>query len=94
MTLQQGIVYEPIVFTAYGRRHPSATNMINHAATIVARQRGYANAKWLQKHWQRQLAAEIRRHAARIVETCLPVWRPRDGTDDANDDDSMHAVAN
>ena len=86
---QQGIIYKPMIFTAYGRRHPSATNMINHAATTVARQRGYATANGLQRHWQRQMAAEIWRRAARMVKACLPEWRPcqtGDGDCDAEED--------
>ena len=82
---QQGIVYKPMIFTAYGRRHPSATNMLNHAATTVARQRGYANAKGLRRHWERQLAAEIWRRAARMVKACLPTWRP--SRDEEEDED-------
>ena len=35
--LAQGIVYMPMTFTAYGRRQPSATKMLKHAATTVAR---------------------------------------------------------
>jgi hypothetical protein len=78
---RRGIVYKPMTFTAYGRRHPCSTNMLHHAATTVARQRGYANAKGLQKRWERQLAAEIWRRAARMVKACLPRWEPPDDSD-------------
>ena len=67
----QGIVYMPMVFTAYGRRIPNATKMLKHAATTVARQRGYATANGLLKHWHRQSAAEIWRRIARMVRACL-----------------------
>jgi hypothetical protein len=76
---RQGIVYKPMTFTAYGRRHPDATNMLHIAATTVARQRGDSSAIGLQKHWQRQLAAEIWRRAARTVRACLPKWQPASG---------------
>ena len=71
---RQGIAYKPMIFTAYGRRHPRATNMLHHAATTMARQRGYANANGLQTHWQRQLAAEIWHRTARIVRVCHSKW--------------------
>ena len=81
-----GIVYMPMIFTAYGRRHPSATKMLKHAATTVARQRGYANVSGLQSHWQRQLAAEVWRRAARMVKACLPKWQPPVAGDGDEDD--------
>ena len=86
---RQGIIYSPLIFTAYGRRHPSATKMLQHAAMTVARQRGYASASGLKKHWERQLAAEIWRRAARMVKACLPKWQPasRDGGGCDTDDE-------
>ena len=77
---RQDILYKPMTFTAYGRRHPSATNMLKCAATAVARQRGSSSTVGLQKHWQRQLAAEIWRRAARMVKACLPKWQPTSGS--------------
>ena len=35
----QGIVYEPVIFSAYGKRHPRATEMIKFAAFRAARRR-------------------------------------------------------
>lgn len=49
-TQRQGIVYMPMIYTAYGRRHPSATKMSKHAATMVTRQQGQANAMGLLSH--------------------------------------------
>jgi len=87
--LRQGIVYKPLTFTAYGRRHPDATNILHYAATAVARQRGGSSAIGLQKHWQRQLAAEIWRRAARMVRTCLPRWQaPTTDSDDEEEEDA------
>ena len=84
---RQGIVYAPMTFTAYGRRHPDATNMLQHAATKVVRQRGRTAARGLLKFWERQIAAEIWRRAARMVRICLPKWRPPPTTDDAEAED-------
>jgi hypothetical protein len=87
--LRQGIVYKPLTFTAYGRRRPDATNILHYAATAVARQRGGSSAIGLQKHWQRQLAAEIWRRAARMVRTCLPRWQaPTTDSDDEEEEDA------
>ena len=73
---RQGIVYMPMIYTAYGRRHPSATKMLKHAATMVTRQRGQANAIGLLSHWHRQMAAEVWRRAARMIKACMPKWVP------------------
>ena len=83
----QGIVFKPITLTAYGRRHPCATDMLHQAATTVARQRGCPNAMGLEKHWRRQLAAEIWRRAARMVRACLSKWQPSSGSGGGHEHD-------
>ena len=93
---EQGITYAPATFTAYGRRHPCATNMLKTAATKVARRKGLESTKGLLRCWQRQLAAEIWRRAARMTKACMPtrlrkgdqIGSPtQDGEDDDDDDD-------
>ena len=68
----QGIVYEPIIFSAYGRRHPKATDMIKFAASRAARRRGWSTATGFMKWWSRQLAAELWRRIARMTHACMP----------------------
>ena len=68
----QGIKYEPVIFSAYGRRHPKATDMIKFAASRAARRRGWSNIAGLLKWWHRQLAAELWRRAARMAHACTP----------------------
>ena len=68
----QGIVFEPLIVSAYGRRHPRATQLIDTAAQRAARRRGWSNAAGLRKWWLRQLAAEVWRRAARMVHACFP----------------------
>ena len=55
---------------------PTPVSALIHAATMVARQRGSETANGLLKHWQRQLAAEKWRRAARMVRVCSPKWYP------------------
>ena len=68
----QGIIYEPIIFSAYGRRHPQTTDMLKFAASRAARRRGWLKAGSLLKWWHRQLAAELWRRVARMVHSCMP----------------------
>ena len=74
---QQGIVYEPIIFSAYGRRHPRTTDMLKLAASKAARRRGWSKTGGLLKWWHRRLAAELWRRAARMVHACTPIFEAR-----------------
>jgi len=69
---EQGIVYEPLIFSAHGRRHPQTTDMLKFAAARAARRRGWTKAGGLLKWWYRQLAAELWRRAARMIHACMP----------------------
>ena len=89
----QGVVDEPIIFSAYGRRHPRATQLIHTAALRAARRRGWSSAAGLKKWWLRQLAAESWRRAARMVHACLPRWEGRLQEKDAEDDDKWDGLA-
>ena len=90
----QGIVYEPLIFSAYGRRHPQTTDMLKFAASRAARRRGCSNAKGLLRWWHRQLAAELWRRAARMIHSCMPRGRREyqnvgEQPDDEEDGDEM-----
>ena len=78
--LDQGIMYEPIIFSAYGRAETRANELLKLAAAKAARQRGMASSTGLLKWWRRQIAAEIWRRAARMVHACLPRTRKWDDT--------------
>ena len=68
---QQGIRYSPAVFSAFGRRHPDVTRMLNEAARRVARHRGCADPKKLARAWSRDLAVSVWMRAASMVHRCL-----------------------
>ena len=67
----QGIIYKPAVFSAYGRCHPDVTDMMTEAARRVARHRGFADWKPLFTRWRRQVAVQVWRRAAAMVTRCL-----------------------
>ena len=69
---EQGITYAPATFTAYGRRHPDVTRMLDIAATKVARHQGLSSGGGLARSWKRNLCAELWRRAARMIRACIP----------------------
>ena len=77
----QGVIYEPLIFSCYGRRHPRTTDMLKLAASRAARCRGSSKSGGLLRWWHRQLAAEIWRRAAKMVHSCTPRWVPPEPSD-------------
>ena len=68
----QGIIFQPAIFSAYGRRHPSATQMIKLSVAKAIRRRGNVGGERLLRWWLRQISAEIWRRAAKMILACLP----------------------
>ena len=91
----QGIRYAPAVFSAYGRRHPDVTHMLNQAARRVARRRGVAIAEVPVRGWARDLAVAVWSRAAAMVHRCLgdgaelaaAAAPAEEGFDDGEDDE-------
>ena len=67
----QGIRYSPAVFSAYGRRHPDVTAMLQEAARRAARHYGCADPSALRRRWERSLAIAVWCRVAAMVEHCL-----------------------
>ena len=68
----QGIEYTPATFSAYGRRHPSVTQMMTQAAREAARRKGLGSHNAMLRRWYRLVSCEIWRRASRMVVACLP----------------------
>ena len=68
----EGILYKPATFSTYGRRHPDTTRLMTLAARRAARYRGLSDHRSLLRRWQRSVAAEVWRRAAKMVRACLP----------------------
>ena len=68
----QGICFEPAIFSAYGRRHPSATKMIKFSVAKATRRHGNDGGERFLRWWLRHVAAEIWRRAAKMILACLP----------------------
>ena len=79
---RQGISYEPAIFSCYGRWHPRATQMINHAAARAARRTGHASNSRMLGHWRQNIAAQLWLRAARMTIACFPKRQRFEDEDD------------
>ena len=68
---RQGIRYAPATFSSFGRRHPDTCQIMLLAARKAARYRGLSDHRPLLRRWQRSIAAELWRRAAKMVRACL-----------------------
>ena len=81
----QGIMYKPIIWTAWGRAHPDVVAVLRSLATRAARRRGLASPSELLSQARRNIAMELQARAARMVLACLPTQEDMDEEEeDAN----------
>ena len=78
----QGIVYKPIIWTAWGRAHPDAVSVLRSLATKAARRRGLISATDVLAKSRLHISLELQARAARMVMACLPKSEEQD--DDAD----------
>ena len=69
---RQNIVYQPLVFSAFGRPHPEAYKFMRRLSQQLARRRSFVAAATIQKRLEQNVAIEIWRRAARMVLACSP----------------------
>lgn len=74
----QGVTYEPVTFSAFGRVHPDAVAPITNMAKNAARRRGLGNHKLILRRAMARVGVEIWRRAASMVEACLPQPSPEE----------------
>ena len=69
---RQNIVYQPMVWSAFGRPHVATTKGIRAMARQAARRRGLVSAQLLQRRAEASISVEIWRRAAKMVFACWP----------------------
>ena len=79
----QNVVYQPMVFSCYGRPHPRTTAILRTLAKRLSRRRGCASAEWRYRRLRARLASSLWTRAARMVRAC---WAGRGGHDEATDE--------
>ena len=69
-----GIVYEPIIFSAFGRPHEKAVTFMNNLARQIARRKG-TEMLIERRRIYTKVSTEIWRRAAKMIRHCLPLTR-------------------
>ena len=75
----QGITYQPIIWSAWGRAHSDASTALRALATRAARRRGLVAGTDLLREIKLDIALAIQARAARMVQACMP--QPEDDDD-------------
>ena len=78
----QGIQYLPMIWTAWGRAHPAAVQVLKSLATRAARRRGLTSGSDILRAAKLQIALEIQARNARMVHACLHQGALGDEEDD------------
>ena len=66
---RQGIVFQPLVWSAEGRPHPSATRILECTVAAVGRKRGAEEAAKLRMKWYREITIATQRRKAEMMST-------------------------
>ena len=68
----QGIVYKPMMFSAYGRVHPEAASLLLTMARGAARRHGLGSHKQILRRARARIGTEIWKRATAMVRACQP----------------------
>ena len=68
----QGIAFKPLVWSCYGRPHPTAKRFLFDVANRIARRRGHRDAAGIAAQMRSDIAVEIWRRNAQQLQNCLP----------------------
>ena len=69
---RQNILYQPLVWSAYGRPHPRTTSILRTLATRLARRRGCSDGAWRYRRLASAAGVALCRRAAAHVRACWP----------------------
>ena len=69
---RQNVVYQPLVFSCYGRPHADAYKFMKRLSQQLARRRQFMAASTIQRRLEQNVATEIWRRAAHMVFECSP----------------------
>ena len=69
--LREDIVYQPLIWSCYGREHPEASESLRLLAGGAARRLGFASAAPLLARARSVLGVQVWRRAACMVQACL-----------------------
>ena len=75
---RQNIEYKPLVFSCYGRPHPSTTAILRTLAKRIARRRGCSAGEWRFRRLRAKLLVKIWARAGCMVRACWTDWQDWD----------------
>ena len=67
---RQNVLYQPLVWSAYGRPHPRTTSILRTLATRLARRRGCSDGAWRYRRLASAAGVALCRRAA--AQACWP----------------------
>ena len=70
---QNGVRYQLLVFSAYGRTHLEADSVLLSLAVRASRRRGLRDYRPILKRVRKSISVQIWKRAASMVLACLPV---------------------
>ena len=70
--VQNGVKYQPMIFSAYGRAHLEKDSILLTLALGAARRRGLRDHRPVLRRARKAIGVAIWRRAARMVLACLP----------------------
>ena len=68
---KQGIVYQPLTWSCYGREHPATSAALTLLARRAARRQGDRPWRYRLRQLRAEVGAALARHAAAMVVTCF-----------------------
>ena len=68
----EGVEYEPLIWTCWGREHPDTTAVLLQLARQGARRGGWASHEHLRRRARASIGAALARRAAGMLRACLP----------------------
>jgi hypothetical protein len=69
---RQGILYQPLVWSAFGRPHPRTTSLLRTLAARISRRRGCSDGEWRYRRLTAAIGCTLWRRAAAHVMACWP----------------------
>ena len=69
---RQNILYQPLVWSAYGRPHPRTTSIFHTLATRLSRRKGCSDGAWRKRRLASAAGVALWRRAAAHVRACWP----------------------
>ena len=70
---QEGIEYQPLCFSAYGRVEDGGALMLERMVRRAARRAGLPTPGTVRRRAMTRIAVEVARRSVQVVRACLPV---------------------